>query len=464
MGPIGSGKSVASCVKLMDCAANQAPGESGIAKTRWIVVRNTYGELRDTTEKTFFEWFPPNQCGIFNSTTHTYQVKGKNEDTGVPFDAEFLFRALDRPDHVAKLLSLEVTGGWVNEAREVPYEIIRMLQTRIPRYPPRAEAEATWSGLLLDTNPPPVQHWLYELFEKKKPRNAKLHKQPSGRGPNAENVRNLAKGYYDDLMVLLSEDEVKVYVDGEYGFIRSGQPVYPAYNDNLHCKEFEINPDSTLYRLWDWGLTPACVILELTPEGYLRVPYELCAKRAGADRFSDHVLKFCTTELRSLEFEDIGDPAGDTPSESTETSCFEIVRGKGINIIGGNQNPDTRIESVDLALRTLTDDGFPMFVLHPRCEVLRQGFMGGYQFKQLLTRDSMGDWRFGDKPDKNRYSHPHDALQYGCAEVLADLLTDRQRGRAKQLVTRGRHRDKGDQMGGYDEQPGVELESEFDVF
>ena len=30
----------------------------GIKKTRWVVVRNTYPELRDTTMRTIFDWFP----------------------------------------------------------------------------------------------------------------------------------------------------------------------------------------------------------------------------------------------------------------------------------------------------------------------------------------------------------------------------------------------------------------------
>jgi hypothetical protein len=35
-------------------------------------------------------------------------------------EIELLFRALDRPDHIRNLLSLDLTGAWVNEAQEVP--------------------------------------------------------------------------------------------------------------------------------------------------------------------------------------------------------------------------------------------------------------------------------------------------------------------------------------------------------
>ncbi|MCL5460110.1 hypothetical protein M3M33_15845, partial [Loigolactobacillus coryniformis] len=49
--------------------------------------------------------------------------------------AEVLFRALDNPDDQSRLLSLELTGGWVNEAREIPGEIITALRSRLGRYP-----------------------------------------------------------------------------------------------------------------------------------------------------------------------------------------------------------------------------------------------------------------------------------------------------------------------------------------
>ncbi len=50
-------------------------------------------------------------------------------------DMEVLFRALDRPDDAKKVLSLELTGAWVNEAREVPKGIIDALGDRTGRYP-----------------------------------------------------------------------------------------------------------------------------------------------------------------------------------------------------------------------------------------------------------------------------------------------------------------------------------------
>jgi hypothetical protein len=49
MGPIGSGKSVACVMEIMRRAGLQRVGPTGKRRSRWAVIRNTYGELRDTT-------------------------------------------------------------------------------------------------------------------------------------------------------------------------------------------------------------------------------------------------------------------------------------------------------------------------------------------------------------------------------------------------------------------------------
>jgi hypothetical protein len=60
---------------------------------------------------------------------------------GTSVHIEWLFRALDRPNDVKKLLSLELTGGWINECREMPRSVVDMLQGRVGRYP----RVAVWS-------------------------------------------------------------------------------------------------------------------------------------------------------------------------------------------------------------------------------------------------------------------------------------------------------------------------------
>jgi hypothetical protein len=53
-------------------------------------------------------------------------------------------------------------------------------------------------------------------------------------------------------------------------------------------------------------------------------------------------------------------------------------------------------------------DGKPAFLVDRRCPTLIKGFEGGYSYKRMQVSGE----RFDDKPDKNMYSHIHDALQY----------------------------------------------------
>jgi len=102
MGPVGSGKSTACCWELFRRLQEQEPGPDGIRRSRWAVVRNTYRELSDTTVKTWLDWF--DDVGDFVNQDMVHRIKFAD------VEAELLFRALDRPADVKKLLSHELSG------------------------------------------------------------------------------------------------------------------------------------------------------------------------------------------------------------------------------------------------------------------------------------------------------------------------------------------------------------------
>lgn len=419
MGPFGSGKSSGCVMEIVQRAVTQSPEKDGIRRTRWAVIRNTYQQLNDTTIKTFLDWLPDGTFGRYFSTTHTFI--SDNMFPGVYF--EVLFRALDRPDHVKNLLSLELTGAWVNEAREVPWAIIEPLGGRVGRYPAQNknpdpnQAWPTWFGVFMDTNPPEDDSKWYHYFEEIKPSNAAIFKQPSGLAENVENIDNLPPNYYTNMAIGKTEDFIKVYIKGEYGYVQEGKPVYPEYNDNIHCEPCEVVKGLPIYRGWDFGLTPSCTFSQLTTSGRFITFDEMVADNMGIDRFSDDVKLYCGNEYLDFEFIDIGDPAGEQRSQTDEKTCFEILQAKGIQIEGGYQDPNIRIEAVKKPLNTMKD-GKPMFSIAPKCKKLRRGFQGRYQYRRLQTSAE----KYSDKPDKNEYSHPHDALQYVCTRLFAPLL------------------------------------------
>jgi hypothetical protein len=438
LGPFGSGKSSAMVVEIVNCGLAQAPGPDGVRRTRWAVIRNTFPELRDTTIRTVFEWLPPAYFGRYLESKHSYTVTAFEKT-----EIEILFLALDRPEDITKLLSLELTGAWVNEAREVPWSIIEALQGRVGRFPSMRQGGPTWSGIFMDTNPPDTDSKWYAFFEDKNwlkdferlrregvlPANmtpdsyACIFRQPSGLSPQAENLPNLSGGrlYYARLAAGKEQEWVKIYIHGQYGFLVEGKLVYPAYVDKAHCKAVDPIPGVTIIRAWDFGLTPACLFMQELPDGRWLVFDEMCADNMSVDKFSDDVIEHCNKAFQGdVDFDDVGDPAGEIRAETDARTSFDILHGKNIMIRAAkSQDPTVRQGAVDKALRMVGPGFEPVFILHPRCKITRKGFLGGYHRRKLRVG---GAERYSAKAEKNEYSHPHDALQYGVEERFAAIL------------------------------------------
>ncbi len=440
LGPYGSGKSSACVIEIINRGLAQRRSPDGIRHSKWAVIRNSFPELRDTTIRTVMQWLPQHYFGHYVETRHSYTIKAFEGA-----DIEILFLALDRPDDIKKLLSLEVTGGWVNEAREVPWSVIEALQGRVGRYPPQRDGGPTWHGVWADSNPPDSDSKFYRYFEEKNwlpdfnklraageiPRDMKpedfaaIFRQPSGRSPEAENLTNLPGGrrYYMNLAAGKSAEWVKVYVDGDYGFVMDGKLIYTEYSDQIHCKSVDPIEGLPIERTWDWGLTPACVFSQMLPDGRWLVFDEMVSDNMGADQFSDEVLEHCNRAFKGrATFDDVGDPAGEGRVDTDARSVFDILQNKDIAIRAAmTQDPTLRQESVRKPLRTLIN-GEPQFILHPRCRVIRKGFLGAYHRRRLQTG---GPERFSDKPVKNEASHPHDCVQYRALEHFAPALVSR---------------------------------------
>jgi len=378
------------------------------------VVRNTYRELEDTTLKTWLDWFTEDSFGRFNHNTMSHHIKMGD------LDLEVLFRALDRPDDAKKVLSLELTGAWVNEAREVPKGIIDALTDRVGRYPSQRHGGCTWRGLVMDTNSPDDDHWWYRLAEEERPDNWEFFAQPPGvvevngkwvMNPEAENRANLEPGYYETRAAGKTRDHVLVYYANQYGFVQEGKPIYPEFNDNVHVSQdvLEPIPGRTIFIGIDFGLTPAAVLGQKTTSGRWHWIDELVTEDMGAVRFAELLGAKLRGEYPDYEFEIYGDPSGDSRAQTDEKTPFQIMRARGIDAYPAPSNdPVLRREAVALPLSRLVD-GKPGLVISPKCKVLRKGMAGGYAYKRLQVS---GDERYHDKPDKNRFSHVCEAGQY----------------------------------------------------
>lgn len=426
-GPLGSGKSTACIFEMIRRAKQQKPSPNGKRKTRWVVIRNTYAELQTTTIKSWHQWIPPTIGRWQSSGPPTHYL-----DEG-DMQMEVMFIAVDRPDDIKKLLSLEVTGGWINEAREVPKAVLDALTGRVGRFPSAMEGGASWSGVLLDTNSPDSDHWWYRLAEELKPDGFEFFAQPGGRHPEAENIENLPDNYYVRMCAGKDADWIKVYVDNEYGFVREGKPVYTDYSDAIHCAPFDLVRAWPLHVGIDFGLTPAAAIGQHSPMGQWRIHSEIVTEDMGAVRFADLFKLTMAERYPSMPIASIAcDPAGDSRAQTDERTPIDILKAAGIDAHPAPTNdPIRRIESVSAPMRRLVD-AKPGFLLHPQCTVLRKGFGGGYAYERLKVT---GAERYRDAPTKNKYSHVHDALQYMLVDGgESKLLTQRTTNRPKQAT------------------------------
>ena len=448
VGPLGGGKSSGAVWDLVQRGVRQAPGPDGIRRSRWVVIRNTNKQLDDSTIRTFLQWFPPHIHGSWLASKNNYIIKSlKAAKDELAAEIEFQFRALDRPDQVGNLLSTEYTGGWINEGREVPWAVFEALSGRVGRYPAQRDGGPSWYGIISDTNPPDTDSEWYKFFEEQdhseaiaalnkamigrglKPipldGYAQCFQQPDGLTPQAENIANLPPGYYERLAIGKSDDWIKVYIRGQYGFTIDGKAVFPEYMDSMHCPEEERLWPRTIrgepiYRSFDFGLTPACVFSQITPDGRWIVVDELVSKEMGFDEFSDEVLEHSTRHYRGCEFIDIGDPAGNQRSQTDTKTCFQIGAAKGMQIQPAPQTLRIRLEGTRKPLRTLRD-GKPQFVLHPRCKRLRKALLGGYHYRRIQVSGE----RYTSEPDKNMHSHVADALTYAGAWLFGPALVER---------------------------------------
>lgn len=440
MGPYGSGKSTWCVNEIVRRTCSMPAWHNGRRRARWGIVRNTSGELQSTTLQTWLTWF--GDLGDIHKRQkplltyeHTF-----NDGHGV-IELELIFIALDREEDLRKIKSLELTGCYINELSEVPQGALSHLKGRVnKRYPSRSFCpDDYWSGIICDTNPPDVDHWIYSDFETKQLDSYRIFHQPPGLlkdsdsgawlpNPGCDNATNLADDYYLKLAEGQTEDFVKVFCLGEYGSVGFGKRVYPEFNSDLHAvPKIAAIQGEPIHLGWDFGLTPACVVVQISPRGQLRILKEYTSQDMGIRTFAKNIV--LPALQRDFPYCKIGtsvaDPSGMAGDEiMEELSCIGELNSLGISTNPARTNDlEPRIGSVRYFLNTMIDGQPACIVSREGCPTLVRGFIKDYCFKRLSVG---GEERYKDVPHKNNASHIHDATQYAAMEFAADrILADK---------------------------------------
>lgn len=443
-GPLGSGKSVA-CVIAGFLHACQQETVGGIKRARAIVTRNTYAELKSTTIKTWQDWLPAEIAPIKHDAPIECNLEAfiPTATGGYTLQYEALFLSLDTPAHVKKLRSLEGSWGWMNEAKEQPKSTLDMLTGRVSRYPPKKWGGTHRPTVVMDTNSPDDDHWYYELANVIKPRNYDFFTQPPALikvgtryfpNPQAENIKGLGTGmaYYLGMIEGKSQAWIDSNILNRYASAEDGKPVYgDEFDEHAHVASVDIEPMRGL-PLWlgfDAGLTPAVAIMQLTPDGQLRIIDELCGEWIGMKQFCERaVVPYLMNKYPGMQYLAVWDPAAGTAdqgdSENSAARQIELAGFKGEAAPTNDYQPRRDALADFMQRRTSRGAGL---LISPRAKRIRKGIAGGYKYKRVQVA---GEERYHNEPMKNMYSHPVEGAQYVALQILAGYG----KGRKKAVV------------------------------
>lgn len=436
VGPVGSTKTTASLFKMIYEASRVAACKDGIRRSRFAVVRNTRQQLFDSTIKDFLKWFPDGQAGSFMKTDSTFHIRMGN------VHSEIMFRGLDDANDVRRLLSLQLTGAFMDEFREINEDIFSALTGRLGRYPdgmlvphrPQWGKDAKGNpiqGCVDDngksmkrvwgsTNPPDMDTFWHTYLTEYDHNQVKVVLQPSGLSQEADWIHLLPTDYYEDLMVGKAQDWINVYVHGKWGESLSGKPVFKSFNLDLHVAKEPLRPMRTDSRPliigFDFGLNPSAVVTQLDMFGRLMVLAAATSDGMGLTRFIQTVLRpLLTSKFPGLQVVVVGDPAGVQRAQTDERSCFDILKAEGFKAIPARTNSlVARIAAVDAYLMRQIE-GKPGVIFDPEAKPIINAMRGGYRYKVKKSGE------LEDQPEKNLHSHVADAFEYACLHADGGL-------------------------------------------
>lgn len=420
MGPVGSGKSAGCFMELLRRARLQEPNSRGVRQTRFAIVRNTLQQLRQTCLADIQLWLAP--IAHYRVTDATIQVRLPLPD-GTTVESDWMLIPLDTKEDQARLLSLNLTGAWISEFREIDLSIIDAISGRLGRFPAKAIAKPTWFGIVAESNPPDEDSEWYTKLEIERPPQWAFFKQPGGLTPEAENVENLPDNYYQTLEANNNPDWVDIHVHAKYGKSLGGQAVFRAsFKPDFHIgnsDDWKFAPGVPIMLGQDFGRTPATLIGQIDNRGRLVVLDELISEDMGIEQFA-------TTLLRPLLYNKymgqrifmVADPAGRNKNDTNEESPFDVLKRLGFDVFPApTNNVDPRLRAVEQLLLHQSDGGPMLVICGDTCPTLTAAMKYWYRYRRKTTGV------LEDKPEKTHpWSDVADCLQYMALSTNANYM------------------------------------------
>lgn len=444
MGPVGSAKTSHTATWLLDKARKIRPCKDGVRRSRSLITRSTYPELKSAWLATWRQWYSGISV-IKDGDLLTIDVNAKLPD-GTRMEWQGVLLALSHTDDLAKLRGVEFTNAIINEGSTCASWLLKEVSSRMSRYPAKwqfglAEDEEIangpdyYSGVLIDTNPPEegaspcdtTANWVYRLIECVAPKDSNIEviKQPGALlrswsqakdayeyipNPAATYAKLQNKGYnywLDQLAGLMGDDDkIKILLLGEYGLTTDGTPVFPQFNAKMHeTNEDTVETGRTVILAVDTsGNFPAAVFMQRSMKtGKIVVHDEIYGEMGLEAMIEDHIKPLLEDRYPLCVVQAVIDPSNPRQSGDLMTAQNLFTKAGIPCVLAHTNDWEPRRNTVQYYLRTNT------LLLGPRAHVARQGFHGRYVYKQSRTGQA------APRPNKIRpHADVQDAIQYGC--------------------------------------------------
>tara|TARA_R110000744_G_scaffold380512_1_gene501585 strand:+ start:9075 stop:10385 length:1311 start_codon:yes stop_codon:yes gene_type:complete len=395
-GGIGNGKTFAGIAKaLMRVINPDNPPQLG------MISRQTYPELRDSTQRTFFEL-----CHLMGLLPEVHYEYRKQENR-VKFlnGHEIIFRSLDDP---AKLLSINLGWFYIDQAEEVSEEVFLTLLGRLRA----VEKPQCWI-----TGNPLGHNWIWHRF---------IHDPVPGNiifnAKTEENIDNLPKGYIDSLMKNYNEIWVNRYLYGSWDAFE-GQ-IYPDYEPSIHVKHhFNVAPEWRRFIAIDHGRTnPTAILWGAVDQDdtiwVYREHYE-----AGQDvEYHARAIQAYLNEGRYETY--VIDPSTGAGKKDDPETIGNRYRQLKIPVVNAFNDVQGGIDKVTQYFKN------NKIYIHKSCENLSRELVN-YQWEQPSA--SRMDLNQPEKPLK-KDDHAVDSLRYLVNEVVASQGKKDTRSNTQQFI------------------------------
>ncbi len=355
-------------------------------KSRHLVMRRTFSSVKravfmDTLPKVLSICFP-NLKVRYNRTDYYITL---------PNGSEIWFSGMDSGDRVEKILGMEFSTIYFNEASELEYSPIQIVLTRL------AEKNALVKRIFYDFNPPSMLHWSYWLFiEHMDPMDDEPLANPEEYGHilmnPKDNLDNIDEEYIK-LLEKMPEKERQRFLEGKFSDDTDGRAYY-SFDRATHVDDSIQYVGGTKHIGMDFNVHPMTATVAGFVNGRIEIYDEAFLENSDTQKMSDHLVK-CGH---------IGTVYPDSTGKNRKTSGksdHQILKDNGFRIQTVH-NP-IQFDRVNNVNRLLSEG---KLVIHPRCKKLIND----------LNRVSWKDNKLDQKTDP-MLTHISDALGYLCWQL-----------------------------------------------